>query len=106
MTRVRVAFLTTGDFPGDGQPKPVSFPNPSDLPLESDQGILFVDLRSLIELRLASAVSAAHRIKDRADVLELIPALGLPASFANKLDPYVRSEFQTLAALPPTSEPD
>lgn len=60
----------------------------------------------MIELKLASAVSAAHRIKDRADVLELIHALGLSASFADKLDPYVRNEFQTLAALPPPSEPD
>src|SRR5438552_741865 len=27
---VRVEFLTTGDYPGDGKPKPVAFPDPGE----------------------------------------------------------------------------
>jgi hypothetical protein len=27
-TGVRIKFLTTGDYPGDGKPKPVAFPQP------------------------------------------------------------------------------
>lgn len=106
VTRVRIKFLETGEFPGDGKPKSVSFPDPKNLPLESDQNIPFVDLRTLIELKLASAISAAHRIKDRADVLDLIHACNLPASFADRLDAYVRDEFKTLAALLPPSDDD
>lgn len=106
VSRVRVRFIVTGEFPGDGKPKSVAFPDPAALPLESDQNISFVDLRALIELKLASAISAAHRIKDRADVLELIHAHSLPASYGDTLDPYVREEFKALAALPPPREPD
>lgn len=28
-TRVKVEVLTTGEYPGDGKPKPVAFPDPS-----------------------------------------------------------------------------
>ena len=54
-----------------------------------------------MELKLASAKSAAHRIKVRADVLELIHLLNFGPDFADQLDSYVREEFKTLAALPP-----
>ena len=27
-TRVKIEFVTTGEFPGDGKPKPVAFPDP------------------------------------------------------------------------------
>src|SRR5229473_3144949 len=27
---VKIEFLTTGDYPGDGKPKPIAFPNPAD----------------------------------------------------------------------------
>lgn len=106
VTRVRVEFLIAGEYPGDGQPKPVKFPPPRDVAEKSDEGIAFVNLKTLIELKLASAKSAAHRIKDRADVLELIHLHGLKTDYAEQLDPYVRDEFRTLAALPPPSEPD
>jgi hypothetical protein len=31
---VKVEFLTTGDYPGDGRPKPVAFPNPAECAVE------------------------------------------------------------------------
>jgi hypothetical protein len=65
-----------------------------------------VKLQTLIELKLASAASAPHRIKDRADVLELIHLRSLPADYAEGLNEYVRKDFRELAALPPPREPD
>lgn len=103
-TRVRIEFLVAGEYPGDGQPKPVRFPPPAAVAEPSPDGISFVNLKTLIELKLASAKSAPHRIKDRADVLELIHLLSLPLEYAAQLDPYVQQEFRELAALPPPSE--
>jgi hypothetical protein len=106
VTRVRIAFLVSGEYPGDGQPKPVRFQPPTQVSQPSDDGLSFVRLETLIEMKLASAKSAPHRIKDRADVLELIHLLSLPASFADRLDSYVQADFRDLAALPPPSAPD
>ena len=106
VTRVRIEFLVAGEYPGDGKPKPVRFPSPADAAERSVDGIAFVALEPLIEMKLASAKSAPQRIKDRSDVLELIHLLALPPSFAERLDPYVRADFLELAALPPPSERD
>ena len=40
--------------------------------------------------------SAPHRLKDLADVQELIKIKKLDAHFANKLDPYVRAKYLEL----------
>ncbi len=106
VTRVRVEFLVAGEYPGDGKPKSVRFPAPIDVAEVSAEGLQFVNLKTLIELKLASARSAPHRIRDRADVLELIHLLSLPADFAHRLDSYVQQDFRDLAALPPPSERD
>lgn len=92
---VRIEFLTTGDYPGDGKEKPVSFPHPSSVSFESD-GIRYLNLPELVELKLASGMTNAGRLKDLSDVLELIKVLNLPADFANQLDPYVRDKYQEL----------
>jgi hypothetical protein len=41
-------------------------------------------------------MSAPHRLRDLADVQNLIGALGLPADFAERLDESVRGEYQRL----------
>ena len=43
---------------------------------------------TLLELKLASGMTAAHRLKDLADILEVIRAVQLPESFADNLNPY------------------
>jgi len=106
VTRVRVEFLIGGEYPGDGLPKPVAFPTPAEVGEQDDSGLYFVNLHALIEMKLASAKSAAHRIKDRADVLELIHTCGLTPALAESLNAYVRDEFLQLVHLPPPSEPD
>jgi hypothetical protein len=41
-------------------------------------------------------MSAPHRLRDLADVQDLIGVLGLPAEFAEKLDESVRGEYHRL----------
>lgn len=94
-TGVSVDFLITGQFPGDGRPKPVSFPDPATIPrVNSPYRVL--DLRTLIELKLASGLSAPDRLLDLADVLSLIRANGLPQNFAESLDASVREKYLEL----------
>jgi hypothetical protein len=92
---VSIEVMTTGEFPGDGKPKPVSMPAPAEASTEID-GIKFVTLEKLIELKLASGISAPDRLKDLADVQELIKIRKLGADFAVKLDPYVRAKYLEL----------
>ena len=92
---VSVKVMTTGEFPGDGKPKPVSMPRPAEASIEID-GIKFVTLEKLVELKLASGISASDRLKDLADVQELIKIKRLDADFALKLDPYVRAKYLEL----------
>lgn len=100
---VSIEVMTTGEYPGDGKPKPVSMPDPATASTRID-GINFVTLEKLIELKLASGISAPHRLKDLADVQELIKIKHLDADFANKLDPYVRAKYLELQTAVSQSE--
>jgi hypothetical protein len=91
-TNVQVEFITTGEYPGDGKPKAVRFPDPKDVAVERD-GYKVIALPKLIELKLASGLSAPHRMRDLADVQDLITKLGLSRSLAEDLDPSVRDEY-------------
>lgn len=96
-TGVRIEILTSGEYPGDGLPKPVAFPDP-DLPgvvVEID-GVQVLALDRLIELKLASGLSAPHRLRDLADVQDLIVRLEMPLSLADALDPSVRTKYVEL----------
>mgnify|MGYP006908205789 CR=1 FL=1 len=92
---VRIEFLTSGDYPGDGLEKPVAFPDPGTVAIESGS-IKYINLEKLIELKLASGMTGAGRLRDLADVSELIRLLDLPAGFADRLDPYVRPAYDGL----------
>jgi len=95
-TGVRIEFVIAGQFPGDGRPKPVVFPDPDRVAVEID-GIRYLKLPVLIELKLASGMTNPGRLRDLADVQELIRNLNLPPSFAEQLNPYVRAKFLELA---------
>jgi hypothetical protein len=92
---VKIEFLTTGEYPGDGKKKPVSFPDPKSVSFEAD-GISYINLQKLVELKLASGMTNPGRLKDLSDVLELIKALDLPIDFSNQLDPFVRRKYEEL----------
>jgi Nucleotidyl transferase AbiEii toxin, Type IV TA system len=91
-TGVRIEFLITGDYPGDGKPKPVVFPNPESAATEVN-GMKFLPLETLVDMKLASGMTNPRRGKDLIDVQELIDQLKLDESFADKLNPYVRPKF-------------
>jgi hypothetical protein len=92
---VRIEFLLTGNYPGDGKAKPVAFPDPSDVSEMLDE-VSYVKLPTLIELKLASGMSGADRMRDLADVQELIRLLSLPPDFSTKLNEYVRPKYEEL----------
>jgi hypothetical protein len=92
---VRIEFLVTGQFPGDGKPKPVAFPDPA-LEVVDIDGIKVLNLSKIIDLKLASGLSNERRMKDIVDVQELIEALNLSREFADQLDPSVQEKYLDL----------
>lgn len=90
-TGVRIDFLVTGQYPGDGKQGPIAFPVPSMASKEID-AIRIIDIVPLIELKLASG-KAAHRGKDLDDVQALIQARSLPRELSEQLDPSVRDAY-------------
>jgi hypothetical protein len=96
-TGVRIEFLTSGDYPGDGKPKPVAFPEPASA-RDTIDGIPCLALPQLVELKLASGMTNPGRLKDLADVQEMIAVLGLGEDFAERLNPFVREKYRELWA--------
>lgn len=92
---VHVDVLSTGRFPGDDKPKPIAFPDPATIAIRGEPFAL-LPVERWIELKLASGMVAPHRLKDLADVQELIRAAHLPRTTANDLDPWVRDKFLEL----------
>src|ERR1041385_3507168 len=89
---VKVEFITTGEYRGDGLPKPVRFPDPTEVQIEHE-GYKVISLPKLIELKLASGLTNPLRIRDLADVQDLIVTLDLPREIGDQLDPSVRDEY-------------
>jgi hypothetical protein len=94
-TTVRIEFLIAGQFPGDGKPKPVAFPDPADVAVEMD-GVKYVGLPTLLELKIASGMTNAGRLKDLGDAQELIKTLDLSRDFNERLNPFVRAKYLEL----------
>lgn len=92
---VPIEIITAGEYPGDGKPKPISFPDPKESRIVIN-GINTVTLEMLINLKLASGMTDPGRLKDLADVQELIKIKGLETSFAERLHPFVREKFLEL----------
>jgi hypothetical protein len=97
VSRVDIDVVLSGEYPGDGKPKPVVFPDPAQVALLGER-VSLVPLSVLIELKLASGISAPHRLRDLADVLELIRIRELDEDFAESLDPSVRAKYLELCA--------
>jgi hypothetical protein len=96
ITSVNVDTLIVGDYPGDGLPKPVAFPAPEDVSFRNEDGIPFLRLESLLELKISCGMTVSHRPRDFDDVIQLIRVNRLPLEFAQKLNPFVVSKYQEL----------
>ena len=59
-------------------------------------GVNYITLPKLIELKLASGITNKGRLKDLADVQELIKILKLKKEFAENLHPYVQEKYLEL----------
>jgi hypothetical protein len=81
-TGVKIKVITTGDYLTEARLR--------------REGVWLITLDKLIELKLASGLSAPHRLKDLADVQELIVRLKLPLELAENLDASVRDEYRRL----------
>jgi hypothetical protein len=92
---VSIDVVLAGDYPGDGLPKPVVFPDPATSAIRGERAAL-LPLAKLIELKLASGMSAPHRLKDLADVIELVRILRLPEELSEDLDPSVREKYREM----------
>ena len=93
--RTPVDFLITGGFPGDGKPRGLSFPDPADCAVVVD-GASYLTLERLVELKLASGLSAPDRPRDFDDVIQLIRVNTLPETYADSLHPEVRAKYREL----------
>jgi len=93
---VKIDVLIVGDYPGDGRPKPVSFPDPESVRELRDESVPYVTLAALLELKIASGMTAAHRLQDLADAIQLIRVNSLPRSYSGQLDLFVRAKFDEL----------
>lgn len=102
---VPIDFLLAGEYPGDGTPKAVRFPDPGRDAI-TVEGISLLPLERLVELKLASGLSAPHRLRDLADVLELIRARDLDDALAERLDPSVRGKYLELLRAARSAGPD
>ncbi|MSP60771.1 MAG: hypothetical protein EXR72_10595 [Myxococcales bacterium] len=92
---VKIDFLIAGDYPGDGKPKPVRFPDPATAAIPSGT-FRVLALPTVVELKLASGLSAPHRAKDLIDIQELIRAAKLPLELADQLDSSVEAKYREL----------
>jgi len=94
-TGVSIDILTAGEYPGDGEVKPVAFPDPAHV-FEVIDGVHVARLVTLIELKLASGMTAPNRLSDLGDVQRLIEIVKLPEDLAESLNPYVRDTYKKL----------
>ena len=93
---VKIDVLLTGEYPGDGLPKPIRFPDPAKATQPDSEGTPVLTLALLVELKLASGMTAPHRPRDLADVIQLIRVNKLPLEYAQSLNPYVHAKFAEL----------
>lgn len=96
-TRVKIEFVIAGDFPGSGKPQPVSFPDPAATERVERDGVKFIGLARLVELKLAVGMSGGvDRAKDLVDVQQLVKVASLSRDFAEHLNPDVRAKYHEL----------
>lgn len=90
---IKVDVLIVGDYPGDGKPKPVSFPDPESVREVHNESLPYINLKSLLELKIASGMTAVHRPRDLDDAIQLIRINALVQDYSGQLNPFVREKF-------------
>jgi len=83
----------------------VSFSDPAVAAVDVE-GVRVLALPRLVELKLASGISAPHRLRDLADVQETIKTRGLDDAFGLQLDASVRQSYVELLQAVRTAPPE
>ncbi|MEO8497369.1 MAG: hypothetical protein ABI614_20050 [Planctomycetota bacterium] len=96
VNNVNIDALIAGQFPGDGQPKPVAFPMPELVAEHHADGIPYISLATLLELKIACGMTTTHRPRDLDDVIQLIRANKLTLDYADQLNAYVQDKYREL----------
>ena len=91
---VKIRFQVTGEPPGQG-PKALAWPEPDHF-AETIHGTRYINLPTLVTMKLIEGASDPGRLKDLADVVELIKTLKLPDKFVDRLHPLVREKYTEL----------
>lgn len=89
--------------PATGKPKPVAFPDPS-VGEPSADGYSVLPLRTLLVLKIASGMTAPHRVQDLADAIQLIRRNALPQDWP--VDGFVADRYRELWALAQITDPE
>jgi hypothetical protein len=97
-SRVPIDFLLTGGVPGGAEPHGLLFPDPAAVAVVI-AGKHYLSLMALLELKLASAQAAAHRLQDAADVIALVRLHSLDERFGDVMHPSVLGKWRELWAL-------
>lgn len=85
---VPLDIVTSGTSAGRWKKSPVVFPDPAKVP-EIIDNIVYVNLKTLIELKLAS-----RRFRDLGDVTALIAVHNLDESFLQNLHPSLHNDYR------------
>jgi hypothetical protein len=101
LTDLEFKVIRSGRLAGP-EPCPIRFPDPSASVMIN--GYRVVDLPRFIDLKLAMGLWEM-RMRDRANVLQLIQHANLPREVVNDLDPYVRDEYDRLWLLAQKHDP-
>lgn len=101
---VVIHVLLAGEYPGDGKPKPVPFPDPAVASEPSADGYTVLPLRTLLELKIASGMTAPHRLQDLDDAIQLIRRNGLPEDWP--IHAYVAEKYRELWGLARITDPE
>ena len=102
LTDLEFKIILSGRLAGP-EPCPIRFPDPSASVMIN--GYRVVDLPRFIDLKLAMGLWEM-RMRDRANVLQLIQHANLPREVVNDLDPYVRDEYDRLWLLAQKHDPE
>ncbi len=71
------------------------FPDPQSVAVRQDD-VWLLNLAPLLELKLLSGMTGIVRLKDLADVVEVIKMLHLPQNFKEQLSPRVQEKYDEL----------
>lgn len=93
-TGVRIDFLLTDQWTNGGG-QVVSF-TPNEEQCCQVDGITFLRLQRVLEMKLLSGMTRRSRLRDLADAQAMLETLQLPRDFANQLHPSVQSKYREL----------